>query len=46
MSARMIKLSDALRDQIGEALKPLRPEKVILLDSPIAETVCKKVHLA
>ena len=33
MSARMVKLSDVLRNAIGEALKPLRPEKVILFGS-------------
>jgi len=27
------KLSDELRDQISDALKPLRPEKVILFGS-------------
>lgn len=45
MSTRMVKLFDVLRNEIGEALKPLRPEKGILLDSPIAETVRKEVHL-
>ncbi len=33
MSTRTVKLSDVLRNQIGEALKPLRPEKVILFGS-------------
>lgn len=33
MSTRTTTLSDALRSQIGEALKPLRPEKVILFGS-------------
>jgi uncharacterized protein len=33
MSTRTTTLLDALRGQIGEALKPLRPEKVILFGS-------------
>ena len=45
MSARTVKLSDVLRNRIGEAMKALRPEKVVLLDSPIAETVHEEVHL-
>ncbi|HPC94692.1 MAG TPA: hypothetical protein PLU87_07125 [Sedimentisphaerales bacterium] len=45
MSARIVKLSDVLRNRIGEALKPLHLEMVILLGSSIAEIVREEVHL-
>lgn len=45
MSTRIVKFSDVLRNWIGEALKPLHLEKVILLGSSIAEMVREEVHL-
>jgi hypothetical protein len=45
MSTRTMKLADALRSQIDEALKPLRPEKVILFGNSVGEIVSKEVHL-
>ncbi len=45
MSARMVKLSEVLRNRIGEARKPPHPDVVILPGRWVGEIVREEVRL-